>query len=205
MKVEVLDKKNNRVGTMELPEKVFKRAWNPNLVHQVLTSMLSNKRQPLANTKGRGEVRGGGKKPYAQKHTGQARAGSTRSPLWKGGGVTFGPSNERNFYRKINKKVRTAALYSVLSKKASDKEILIIDDLKMEDNKTKKFVAVLKNFLKAKESALIVVGKDNKNLFLAARNIPKIDAVDISSLNLMSSLSHKYILFDKEAVSTLNK
>src|SRR3954468_2503145 len=129
MKSDIYNIQGKKAGTIELPESVFGVAWNDSLMHQVVTSMNSNSRTNVAHTKTRGEVRGGGKKPWKQKGTGRARHGSTRSPIWVGGGVAHGPRNDQNFSRKINKKVRAKALLTVLSRKYKDGEILFVDSL----------------------------------------------------------------------------
>ena len=122
MQIDLYNAGGSIIGKADLPEKMFGQKWNPDLVHQVLAAQESNARKPLAHAKGRGEVRGGGKKPWRQKGTGRARHGSIRSPLWKGGGVTHGPTKERNFEKKINKKMRRAALFSILSRKTKEQE-----------------------------------------------------------------------------------
>jgi large subunit ribosomal protein L4 len=204
MIVDIYNQKNNKVDTMELPDSIFKTKWNPRLVHQVMTVQLSNSRVPLAHTKNRAEVRGGGRKPWRQKHTGRSRHGSSRSPLWVGGGVTFGPRKDKKFERKINKKMKVAALFSVLSKKMADKEIKILESLELESKKTKNFTAILKNiFGKISPSALISVPRRNKNILFAGRNVPKIKIVNDSSLSIYDCLTHKYIIFDKESVLQL--
>lgn len=204
MKIEVVNKENKKVGTVDLPDKIFNVKWNPDLVHQVLVAYLANQRGSLANTKGRGEVRGGGKKPWAQKGTGRARHGSIRSPLWVGGGVTFGPTTERRFGKKVNKKMKQKALYSLLSKKVSDGEVRIIDDFGLSDHKTKNLNVVLGKFFdKKRKSVLLVPTKENKNARLAARNIPKIDVAFSSSLNIYDGLAHKYMVFEKEAIEQM--
>ena len=119
MVVEVLNKENKKVETMDLPDRIFRAEWNPELVKQVFSVHISNRHHPWAHTKDRSEARGGGKKPWAQKHTGRSRHGSSRSPLWAGGGVTFGPRKERDYTRKINKKMKQLALFSLLSQKKS--------------------------------------------------------------------------------------
>ena len=124
METKIYNQKGKEAGKITLPEEVFGLPWNADLVHQVVTSMLGNARTPVAHTKIRGEVRGGGKKPWKQKGTGRARHGSTRSPIWVGGGVTHGPRNDKIYARKINRKMKAKALYTILSKKAKDGEIL---------------------------------------------------------------------------------
>lgn len=203
MTAEVFDQRNKKAGTIELADGVWGVKWNPRLVHQVLTSERSSARRPLAHTKGRGEVRGGGRKPWAQKHTGRARHGSTRSPLWVGGGVTHGPRKDRDFERKVNKKMKRAAIRAVLSKKFKDDEIRIIDTLRLDAPKTKAAAAFLKNFFETRQSILFIPAKDDKTFVRAARNIPKTEIMKADSLNLYGCLAHKYIFFDKKAIAEL--
>src|SRR3989344_829973 len=129
MEAKVHNQKGKESGTITLSPKVFGAKWRSDLVHQVVEGMRSNKRAGTADTKGRGEVRGGGRKPWKQKGTGRARHGSSRSPIWVGGGVTHGPRAEKNYKRKISKKMRAQALFSVLSKKLKDEEVLFVDSL----------------------------------------------------------------------------
>ena len=129
MKADVYNLKNEVVGTMELPAEVFGTKWNATLVQQVLEAQLANARQPWAHVKDRSEVRGGGKKPWRQKGTGRARHGSTRSPIWVGGGKAHGPRNDKDYSQKVNKKMKRVALFSVLSKKAKDGEVKVFDTL----------------------------------------------------------------------------
>ncbi len=203
MKMDVYSQENKKSGTIELPDKVFKVKWNPSLVHQVLLAQVSNQRKTIASVKDRGEVSGGGRKPWQQKGTGRARHGSIRSPLWVGGGVTFGPRREKKFGKKINKKMKRAALYSLLSRKSADDEIRIIDNLTLADHKTKKLSNVLGSFFKKTPSVLLIPTKDNRNVFVAAENIPKIKAIKPNYLNVYDGLTHKYILFEKGAIKDL--
>lgn len=203
MKVDVVDQKNKKVEQIDLPEKIFQAKWNPDLVHQALSVQLANRRKALAHVKGRGEVRGGGKKPWRQKGTGRARHGSIRSPLWKGGGVTFGPTKERNFSKKINKKMRQQAVFSALSNKAKEDEIKVVDTLVLGESKTRALSAVLKNIFGAKQNALIIASTENKNIKRVARNINKVDALSPRSLNVYDILKHKNIVLEKQAVSEI--
>ncbi len=189
---------------MELPDKLFGVQWNADLVHQVVTTFLSNLRRPWAHTKDRGEVRGGGKKPWRQKHTGRARHGSSRSPIWIGGGVTHGPRKEKSYAKKINKKMQRLALFSVLSKKLRD-EIKVVDELTLPAPKTKHVADILTHFFKKPVSLLIVGAKANKDLLRAARNLPKVEVRTVNNLNIYDCLSHKYIFFEKEAMAELIK
>src|SRR3989338_7301784 len=148
MQAKIYNQKGAEAGMITLPEKVFAAKWRSDLVHQVVEGMRSNKRAGTADTKDRGEVRGGGKKPWKQKGTGRARHGSIRIPIWVGGGVTHGPLAEKNYKKKISKKMRAQALFSVLSKKWKDGEIIFVDTLTLPEIKTKSAVEVMKNLSK---------------------------------------------------------
>src|SRR5882762_5337622 len=137
MEAKFYNQKGAEAGTIELPSKVFAAKWRADLVHQVVEGMRSNKRAGTADTKGRGEVRGGGKKPWKQKGTGRSRHGSIRSPIWKGGGVAHGPLAEKNYTRKVNKKMKAKALFTILSQKMREGELVFIDSLSLADKKTK--------------------------------------------------------------------
>ena len=203
MTIDLYNQENKKVGTTELPAQIFGAKWNPDLVHQVIVAYEANQRQVLAVARGRGEVSGGGKKPYKQKHTGRARAGSTRSPIWKGGGVSHGPKAERDFSKKINKKMKRGALASVLSKKLTDGEMYVIDSLEFNARKTKDVAAMLKKFFERKPNVLFVSSKENKSLFLSARNIPKVEITHVSELNAQNVMLHKHVIFENEAVKEL--
>jgi large subunit ribosomal protein L4 len=206
MQKEIYNQKGKAVGTINLPEKVFAAKWRADLVHQVVEGMKSNKRAGTADTKDRGEVRGGGKKPWKQKGTGRARHGSTRSPIWVGGGVTHGPLAEKNYKRKISKKMRAQALFSVLSKKLKDDEIIFIDSLSVSDIKTKTAVEVVKSLTKV--SGMKILASSKKPRILTAlfdrdpkteksfRNIPTLEIAFLKNLNPMDVLSYKYLLIE---------
>ncbi len=203
MKAEVYNKENKKVETVELPDRVFAAKWNPLLVRQVFVSESANRRRPYASTKDRSEVRGGGRKPWAQKGLGRARHGSIRSPLWIGGGVTHGPRPEKDYGKKINKKMKRAAVYSVLSKKVKDGEVKIIDDLKLAEAKTKIFAGIVKKLLGARTSLLVMPERNNKYIVRAARNIPKTKVVFPDALSVSDCLIHKNIILEKEAVKEI--
>ena len=148
LKVSVYNQKVEPVGEMKLSDKIFGVKTNAVLVHQAMVAQMGNERQVLAHTKGKGEVRGGGKKPWRQKGTGRARAGSSRSPIWRGGGVTFGPTKDRNFSKNINKKMRQKAMLMVLSDKVASGRLAVLDKLEAEEYKTKVFDKMLKGFEK---------------------------------------------------------
>jgi large subunit ribosomal protein L4 len=204
MLAEVYNSVNEKIDRLELPSRIFGRRWNPDLVHQALQVQLANEREPLAHTKGRGEVRGGGRKPWKQKHTGRARHGSVRSPIWKGGGVTHGPTKEKKYSLKINQKMRQAAIFSVLSKKLKDDEIRIIDALSLDKPKTKLVLGILKNFFDSRKSVLVIPEEGNKSVYRATANLPRVKSIDPRSLNVYDLLRHKYIFLEKNAVSTIN-
>jgi len=203
--IDVINKENKKVGTLALPAGVFSVKWNPELVHQIVTAHLANKRNTVAHTKDRGEVAGGGRKPWRQKHTGRARHGSTRSPIWSGGGITHGPRNDRDFSKKTNKKMRQAALYSALSKKLLDKQLIVVDDFNFGSEKTKGYAAFFKHFFKKQTSALVIVEKEKKNAFLGARNIPGVLVIATPSVNTYECMAHKFIFIEKDAVSHIKK
>jgi large subunit ribosomal protein L4 len=201
MKLEVLDKTNKPTDTLEVPERIFGVKWSPELVKQVLTVQLSNRHFPWAHTKDRSEVRGGGKKPWAQKHTGRSRHGSSRSPLWSGGGITFGPRNERDYSKKVNSKMKQKALFSLLSKKLKDGNIRVIDAMSLSAPKTKEASALIGKIFKTPSGVAIVPAKGNRNMKLAARNIPKVNVLSPNSLNVYDLLASKNVFFEKDSVN----
>ncbi len=205
MKADVYSQKGEKVGEISLPKEIFEVKLNADLVHQVLVSQMANKRQVSAHTKFRGEVSGGGKKPWRQKGTGRARHGSIRSPLWRGGGVTFGPRTERVFEREIPKKMRRKALLMVLSEKARNKVLIVMDELKMESPKTKEIAKALKKLPANGKSLLIALPQYDKNAFLSARNIKKTAVEDARNLNVADLLQYKYLLMTKDGIKTIEK
>jgi large subunit ribosomal protein L4 len=210
MKTDVYNLKNEKVGTVELPESVFGRKWNAVLVKQVLDAQLANARIPWAHAKGRGEVRGGGRKPWRQKGTGRARHGSIRSPLWAGGGKSHGPQKERDYSQKVNKKMKRIAMFAALSRKFADGEVKVFENLAIEAPKTKALAQVLNTLLNMKKNAkrydaLLVSGTANKNLFRASSNLEKAKAIDADSLNVYDVLNHKNIFVERSAVAAIEK
>jgi large subunit ribosomal protein L4 len=198
--LNIYNQKGEVKSEMEMPKFLLEK-WNPLLVKQVVDSILANARQVLANTKGRGEVRGGGKKPWKQKGTGRARSGSTRSPLWKGGGVTFGPKKERNFTKKINKKMLKKALLIVLSRKAKEGELMVVESFELASPKTKAVSGMIKK-MAAGKSSLVLIDKNNKNASLSFRNLNRVKVLMPENLNAYELLNSKNVLMDK---STLEK
>jgi len=215
MEISTYNQNGEIVGTVNLPDGIFGVKMNPDLVHQVLVAQMANARQVIAHTKGRGEVRGGGRKPWRQKGTGRARHASIRSPIWKGGGVTFGPTKERNFSKKINKKMKRKALFMALSSKAKDKELLLLDNLKMSASKTKEALSVInalsekmEGYKKAKEkrdSVLFVIPGKDRTILQATNNLPFVEVLDARSLNVQDLLEKKYLILLKDAVPVIEK
>lgn len=204
MNAKVYSQDGKQTGDVALPESVFGVAWNPDLVHEVVVGMQANARAGTAHTKDRSEVRGGGKKPWRQKGTGRARHGSRRSPIWTGGGVTFGPRNEKDHSVKINKKVRQKALASVLSKKHADAEVLFVDSLAMEEPKTKDAKAVLNALAKGaeqaslatkrKNAALVVLAERNLAVEKSFRNFGNLEVKSAKDINPVDLLTYKYVV-----------
>ncbi|KKR02925.1 MAG: 50S ribosomal protein L4 [Parcubacteria group bacterium GW2011_GWF2_39_13b] len=204
---KVYNQDGQEIEELELSEEIFGLKLNKDLIHQAVVAQMANSREAIAHVKDRSEVRGGGKKPWRQKGTGRARHGSIRSPIWRGGGVTFGPTKERNFSKKINKKMRQKALLMVLSSKAKDNELVILDDLKLNSPKTKEMAGIMKNLEKAKKdikrSSLVVLVKKNENIVKAIKNIPKMGAIGINNLNVVDVLKYKYLIMNKEGINEL--
>jgi len=196
---KIYNQEGKEVSELKLSEAIFNLPWNADLVHQAVRVALANQRQVLASTKDRSEVSGGGRKPWRQKGTGRARHGSIRSPIWKGGGITFGPTKERNFKLKINKKMARKAFLTALSTKARDSELLVLDDLKLSAPKTKEMAKIMKNFSQVKNSLLVLAGK-NEDIKIAGRNLPNLRIINIDNLNILDILKYKYLIFTKEGI-----
>lgn len=199
---ELINKENSPVGKTELPDDIFGVKVNKALLFEAVHNYRANKRQGTAATKTKGLVSGGGKKPYKQKGTGRARAGSNRSPLWRGGGTIFGPQ-PRDYSYKMPKKAKWLALSSALAAKFADNEIVIIDDLSIAEPKTRAVKTLLQK-LELENVLIIVPGKDEK-LELAARNIPGVNVARVSELNVYSVLSHEKLLISKDAVERMKE
>jgi len=203
MKVNIYNQQGEEKGTDQLPKDIFDIKMNTDLVHQVMTSQGVNRRQGTAHTKDRGDVRGGGKKPWRQKGTGRARHGSSRSPIWKGGGVTFGPRNERVYSHIIPKKTKRKALLMVLSSKVENKQLLLLEELKLTDGKTRQMVEILKKLPCYNKSTLIALSGMDKNIILATRNIPGVKTIQIKDINVLDILNSQYFVTTKSAIRVL--
>ncbi len=204
MKTDIYNQKGEKAGSLELPKAVFGLPWNDDLMHQVVVSAQANKRAPIAHTKGRGDVSGGGKKPWRQKGTGRARHGSIRSPIWVGGGVAHGPTKEKDYSKKINKKMNKKAIFTALSQKLRDNEILFLDKIVLGRTKTKdaaeilKSVSKIKGFeklaAKRKNKALLALPKKDAEAIRSFRNIPGMEIFETRNLNVLDLLTYKYLI-----------
>ena len=213
MESKLYNQKAEEAGKIDLPETVFNLPWNSDLVHQVVTAMQANLRSPWAHTKTRGEVSGGGRKPWRQKGLGKARHGSIRSPIWVGGGIAHGPRKYKDYSVKINAKAKKKAFYTVLSQKLRDNEILFLDKMDFSQPKTKEAVEVVSSLSKIGGFEKIKNKKKNKNIFAldkkepnvskSFRNIPGMEIYQARNLNILDILNFKYLVIanPKEAIS----
>lgn len=203
MEAKIYNFEGKEIGKAELPEAIFGVKWNNDLVYQVTNALQANLRRSVADTKDRAEVRGGGKKPYRQKGTGRARHGSSRSPIWTGGGVTHGPLSVRNYSQKVNKKMRAKAFLAVLSRKLKEQEIILVQDWPLAEAKTKQAQIYLNNLAKAGfakinyrlgKRALVAWPKITESIQRSFRNIPSVQAADLHNLNILDLLNYKYLV-----------
>ena len=202
-KTQVLNLKGEKVKDITLKDSVWNIEVNEPVVHDAIVLAQASLRQGTASTKTRSEVSGGGRKPYKQKGTGNARQGSTRSPQWPGGGIVFGPK-PRKYDKKQNRKERRLALKSVLSSKFQEKELVVVENLNLETAKTKDFNAMLKN-LKVDKKALVVFADDNENLFLASRNNNKVAVFATEEINVLDLVATDYLVIDESSVKKLEE
>ncbi len=203
MKVDVFNISAKKVGTMDLSDAVFAQEYNEPLVHQVVVAQMANKRQGNKSTLTRSEVRGGGIKPWRQKGTGRARQGSIRSPQWTGGGVVFAPK-QRDFSQKINKKMKFAATVSALSAKVADGDFIVLDELKLQEAKTRLMAAVLKNF-GIESRVLLIVSENDENVLRASANIPNLTVINADLVNVYDLAANAKCIVTKAAVEKLEK
>ena len=195
-KVQVLDRSGKKIKDITAPKEIASYSVKEHLIYEAVQNFRANQRRGTASTKTRADARGGGRKPWRQKGTGRARAGSTRSPLWRSGGTTFGPKT-RDYSYSIPKKARRNAIKSVLAAKLTDNQVLVVDSLEFKEPKTKSGA----EFLKALnlDSALIIDSRENRNLFLSFRNIPKVKTVDWELVNIYDVLNYKWLVFAEKA------
>ncbi|MEW6407404.1 MAG: 50S ribosomal protein L4 [Patescibacteria group bacterium] len=205
LKVKVYNTKGEIVKTKELNPKIFAVEIKQEVIHRVLEAQLANQRKPWAATKDRSEVRGGGKKPWRQKGTGRARAGSIRSPIWRGGGVTFGPQKNRSYFKKINKKEKRKTLFMVLASKVKENHLILVDNLKIEKIRTKDFINILKELPCKGKKVLILYEKPEEKLLKSARNIENIKTLPANSLNIFDILKYDWLLMPLKALEIIEK
>ena len=204
MESKLYNQEGKEAGMITLPERVFGVKWNADLVNQVVLSLQSNKRAGTAHAKTRGEVSGGGKKPWKQKGTGRARHGSTRSPIWRYGGLTHGPRNDKSYERTVSKKMKAKALYTILSDKLRDGELLFVDKMALADAKTKQAQTVVKQLsgipgfekmlYRRGKRALLALPEYNASLYKSFRNIATVATDEARNLNPVDLLAHKYLV-----------
>lgn len=214
--VTIYNVKGQEAGRYQVPPEIFGLPWNGDLVHQVIESMKSSARKPVAHTKTRGEVSGGGKKPWRQKGTGRARHGSTRSPIWVGGGVAHGPRNDKNFVRKVNQKMKAKALYTILSRKYKENEVVFVDSIPFSAPKAKEARELLTSFgridplkrIDRKKNNTIILALDAKdeNIEKSFRNFGNVKVDEARNLNPVEVASYKFVMFvnPKESVKIIS-
>lgn len=203
--VSLYNLKGEKTGSLTLDASLFDVKINPALVHEVLVAQQANSREAIAHTKTRGEVAGSSKKPWKQKGTGRARHGSTKSPIWVGGGITFGPRNDRNFSLKVNKRAKRKALAMVLSEKVATDRLVAIESLDLKNGKTKELVSVLSHLPISKRKTLIVLPAAQKDVAIAAQNIRGIQTMPANTLNVVDLLKTEAILISKEALDIVTQ
>lgn len=211
VKINIYNQQGEKADQMELTDNIFNVEPKMELVHQAQVTQMTNERQVLAHTKTRSEVRGGGKKPWRQKGTGNARAGSIRSPIWIGGGITFGPTKLRNFAKKINKKMKRKAIFMVLTDKVKNNNLLILDKLEIPEFKTKKVKEVFDNLVKEenagskKRSILLINEQKDEKIFYSARNLEGVKVINKDNINILDLLKYKYLITTVGAVKELEQ
>lgn len=210
LKIKVYNQSVEPVKDLELADKIFGVKASNELLHQAVIAQMANARQVLANTLDRSEVRGGGKKPWKQKGTGRARVGSSRSPIWIGGGVTFGPTKDRNFKQKINQKMKQKALFMALSDKLVNNSLVVLDNLEFAEYKTKQFNTLLTNLekkvlLNDRRNILIINEATEEKAKYSSRNLVGVKVINLENINLVDLLNHKNLLMTENVVKVLTE
>jgi len=203
MEVNLYNQNAENIGTVDLPDGVFAVPSNNDLLHQVVSSLMANKRQVIAHAKTRAEVRGGGKKPWRQKGTGRARAGRASSPLWRGGGRIFPNLPDENFTQKINRKMYRAGVSSILSQLAREDRLAVVEKFTVDAPKTKLLTAKLRNM--GLDDVLIITDSVDDNLRLSSRNLPNVNVVTVGSADPLSLMRHARVLVTKSAVAKIEE
>lgn len=200
--VDVITTEKVKVEEVELKASVFEAPIKEHAVHQVVCAQLASRRRGTASTKGRSEVRGGGKKPWRQKGTGNARVGTSRSPVWRGGGTVFGPK-PRNYAQSVPKKMRKAALRSVLTSKAQDNKLLVLDRVSFDQPSTKQMAAILTTLLGERLSVVLALGDWTESAWKSGRNIPGVRVMHAENLNVYTALEYDYLIVDKAGLDII--
>lgn len=202
--VEIKNRENKKVDTLTINDAVFGLPVKAHLIHESVVNYRANQRQGTHSTKTRGMVSGGGKKPYKQKHTGRARAGSSRSPLWRGGAIVFGPQ-PRDYSYRMNKKQRRLALRTALSAKVAEQQFIVVDALSFEKPKTREMISLLASLGLADKKVLVITKDKNENVLLSSRNIPGVSIQTASDVNVYTVMNHDVLLATKDAVLSLQE
>jgi len=211
MKISVYNSIGDKTKDLEISQRIFGVKPKMDVIHQVVVAQQANARQVLADTKDKSEVRGGGKKPWRQKGTGRARHGSSRSPIWRGGGVTFGPTNDRNFTKGVNKKQKQLAMAMCLSDKVLNNSFLVLDKLELASGKTNDLKTLITNIkskvadAKSSKKFLLILDNNDALIFRAVKNLDKVDAIMSDSLNCVDILNHDAVLTSEKAVNQIDK
>ncbi len=209
MKIDSYNQKGEAIGKVELPAEIFELEINSDLIHQAVVAQQANSRKVIAHTKDRSERRGGGAKPWRQKGTGRARHGSNRSPIWRKGGVAFGPTTQRNYSKKINQKMKRKALFMALSSKLQDNQLIVLDKLELSQPKTKLMIQVLNDLAKGLsreiKSILMITPQTDKNLILASRNLNKTRIIRADSLNTLDILKYRDLILLKDSIQVIKE
>jgi large subunit ribosomal protein L4 len=205
IKAPIYNQDGTAAGEQTLDPKIFGVKANPALIHEVVVAHEANSRETISHTKTRGEVRGGGKKPWKQKHTGRARHGSTRSPIWVGGGVVFGPRNTRVWGKKVNKKAKKAALRMILSDKATEGRIIVLSSLELKEYKTKPVAELLKKLPLKGKKTLLALASIPEMVWKSAANIPAVSVSQANSLNIVDLMKNQTLVITADAISALTK
>ena len=210
IKISVYNKEGKIVGQEKLDPEIFEIESKPDLIYQTTVSLMANQRHAFAHAKARSEVRGGGRKPWRQKGTGRARAGTIRSPLWRGGGITFGPDKNRNYSQKINRKVKRKVLFMCLSDKVKEEKMYVLDKIEMPEIKTKKFMQILLKLIpeykgKKTKKILFSLPEKDSNIIRSVRNIKGLKTMPIVSLNILDCLKADYLLITLDGVKKIQE
>lgn len=204
-KIAIYSKTGEKSKEIELNQDIFGVTESPYATAQAVRVQRANIRKSIAHTKNRGEVSGGGRKPWKQKGTGNARAGSSRSPIWVGGGITFGPTSARNFAMRLPKKITTLVIKSALSDLAQQKRIIVLEDLVLEKSSTSKFEAIIKSLPIEEGKILLVLSKSEATVGLSAQNIPYIKTIPVNTLNILDLLKYNYLVLSLETLTEIEK